>query len=94
MASVLILLEYDAAIVAARDVIYLYPDYPLPSRWLAAALGQLGQIADARQALEKAIAVDPALFDVYVCNRAPWHRPEEDHIHTLEGLRKAGLAEQ
>jgi tetratricopeptide (TPR) repeat protein len=66
MASVLILLEYDAAIVAARDVIYLYPDYPLPSRWLAAALGRLGQIADARQALEKAIAVAPALFDVSV----------------------------
>ena len=60
MASVLILLEYDAAIVAAREVIYLLPDYPLPYRWLAAALGQLGQIAEARQTLEKAIAVAPA----------------------------------
>jgi adenylate cyclase len=85
--------EYDAAIEAAKDVIHLYPDYPLPYRWLAAALGQLGQTAKARQALEKAIAVAPALFGVYVRNRVPWHRPE-DHIHMLEGLRKAGLDEE
>ena len=74
-------------------MIHFYPDYPLPYRWLAAALGQLGQTAEARQALEKAIAVAPALFDVYVRNRVPWHRPE-DHIHMIEGLRKAGLAEE
>ena len=85
--------QYDAAIEAAKNVIHLYPEYPLPYRWLAAALGQLGQTAEARQALNKAIAVAPAVFDLYVRNRVPWHRPE-DHIHMLEGLRKAGLAEE
>jgi adenylate cyclase len=50
-------------------------------------LGQLGQIAEAERALEKAIAID--LFDKYVRRRVPWHRPE-DHAHMIEGLRKAG----
>jgi hypothetical protein len=54
-----------------------------------AALGQAGRIDEARAALAKAIAIAPASFDLYVRNRAPWHRPE-DHAHTLDGLRKAG----
>jgi adenylate cyclase len=59
---------------------------------LAAALGQLGRTEEAREALEKAIAVAPASFDIYVRNRVPWMRPE-DHAHMLEGLRKAGWRE-
>jgi tetratricopeptide (TPR) repeat protein len=79
----------EAAIDAAKRVIRSYPDFPLTYRWLAAALGQLGRTAEAKEALEKAIAVAPAGFDMYIRSRAPWHRPE-DHIHLLEGLRKAG----
>jgi adenylate cyclase len=78
--------EYEAAVEAAKRVIRSYPDYPLPYRWLAAALGQLGRGDEARQALEK---VTPASLDMYVRNRVPWMRPE-DHAHMLEGLRKAG----
>jgi adenylate cyclase len=81
--------EYEAAIKAARRVIDSYPDHPLVYRWLAAALGQVGRTEEAREALEKAIAIAPASFDFYVRRRAPWHRPEE-HAHTLDGLRKAG----
>jgi adenylate cyclase len=33
--------DYEAAVDAAADAIRLYPDYPGPYRWLAAALGQL-----------------------------------------------------
>jgi adenylate cyclase len=58
-----------------------------PARWLAAALGQLGQIEAAKEALEKAIAL--AAFDMYVRGRVPWTHPEA-HAHMLEGLRKAG----
>ncbi len=94
MASVLILLEYDAAIVAAREVIYLYPDYPAAISSACCGTRPTRSNRGSEATLEKAIAIAPALFDVYVRNRAPWHRPEEDHIHTLEGLRKAGLAEQ
>jgi adenylate cyclase len=84
--------EYEAAIEAANRAIRSHPDFPNSYRWLAAALGQLGRIEAARVALEKAITVAPAAFDMYVRNRVPWMRPE-DYAHMLEGLRKAGWEE-
>src|SRR5262249_2913432 len=84
--------EYEAAVEAAKRAVRANPDFPLTYRWLAAALGQLGRIAQAKEALEKAIAIAPTTFDMYVRQRLPWHRPE-DHAHMLEGLRKAGWRE-
>ena len=81
--------EYEAAIEAARRGIRSTPDFPSTYRWVAAALGQLGRLEEAKAALEKAIAVAPVSFDAFVRRRVPWHRPE-DHAHMLEGLRKAG----
>jgi adenylate cyclase len=81
--------EYEAVIEAARRLIRSYPDFPMIYRWPAAALGQLGRTAEANEALEKAISLAPAAFDMYVRKRVPWFRPE-DHAHLLEGLRKAG----
>ena len=81
--------EYAAAVEAAKRAIRSFPDYSISYRWLAAALGQLGRTEDAREALEKAIAVSPRSFDMRVRNRSPWMRPE-DHAHYVEGLRKAG----
>ena len=85
--------DYEAAFEAATRVIRSYPEYPLPYRWLASALGQLGRFEEARQALAKAIAASPASFDFYVRGRAPWWRPD-DHAHILEGLRKAGWRQE
>jgi adenylate cyclase len=84
--------EYDLAVEAAKRVIRSYPSYSPVYRWLAAALGQLGRTAEAKDTLEKAIAVAPASFDVFVRNRVPWCRPE-DHAHMVEGVRKAGWSE-
>ena len=81
--------EYEAAVEAAKRAIRANPDFPLAYRLLAAALGQLGRTAGAKEALEKAVAIAPATFDLYVRRRVPWHRPE-DYAHMLEGLRKAG----
>jgi adenylate cyclase len=81
--------NYEAAIEAAKRGIRSHPDFPSTYRWLAAALGQIGQTAEAKEALEKAIAVAPASFEIFVGRRVPWHRPE-DYAHMLEGLRKAG----
>jgi adenylate cyclase len=81
--------DYRAAVDAARRVVRSYPHYPLIYRWLAAALGQLSRTEEAKEALEKAIAIAPASFDIFVRHRAPWYR-QEDHAHMLEGLRKAG----
>jgi len=81
--------EYEASIEASKRLIRSYPDFPMIYRWSAAALGQLGRAAEAKEALEKAVSRTPAAFDMYVRNRAPWFRPE-DHAHLVEGLRKAG----
>ena len=85
--------EYAAAVEAARQAIRSFPDRPRYYPILAAALGQMGRTAEARDALEKAIAIAPAGFDSwvrgYVLERHPGLRPE-DHAHMLEGLGKAG----
>jgi adenylate cyclase len=81
--------EYETAVGVAKEAIRSNPDYPLTYRWLAAALGQIGQTEEAKRALEKAVEIAPASFDMYVRRRVPWHRPE-DHAHMIEGLRKAG----
>jgi len=81
--------EYEAAVGAAQRAIRVSPDFPEPYRWLAAALGQLDRTAKATEVLEKAIAVSPGAFDMYVRKGVPWMRPE-DQAHMLEGLRKAG----
>jgi len=81
--------DYEAAIEAAQRVIRSYPEFPLIYRWLAAALGQASRTEEARQALQKAIAIGAGTFDMYVRRRVPWHRPE-DYEHMLDGLHKAG----
>ena len=81
--------EYENVIDAAKRLIRSYPDFPMIYRWPAAALGQLGRIAEAKEWLDKAISAAPAAFNMYVRSRVPWFRPE-DHAHLLEGLRKAG----
>jgi len=83
--------DYAGAVEAAKRTIARYPmvGNPLPHRWLAAALGQLGRTAEAREALHTAMTNDPKAFDRFVGTRVPWHRPE-DYEHMLEGLRNAG----
>jgi adenylate cyclase len=81
--------EYEAAVEMAKQVVREYPDYPHSYRWLAAALAQLDRIDEAKNALEKAIAIAPAAFDMFVHQGVPWIR-REDHAHMLEGIRKVG----
>ncbi len=80
---------YEDAVKAAKQAIRTFPEFPMPYRWLATALGQTGPVGEATEALANAVAVAPASFDMYIRNRPPWIRPE-DHAHMLEGLRKAG----
>jgi adenylate cyclase len=84
--------DYDAAVAAARRIISSHPDFPHVYRWLAAALGQLGRTAEAKQALDHVRVAASASLDMYVRHRAPFHRPD-DYAHMLEGLRKAGWDE-
>ncbi len=58
-------------------------------RWLVAALGQLGELVEARQVIDAVTkAFAPVSFDEYATRRLPWAR-EQDQLHMLEGLRKA-----
>jgi len=79
--------EYDNAVDAARAVLRSYPGHPWVNIWLAAALGQLDRPDEAREALNKAMAL--RTFELSARRRPPYTRPE-DHAHKLEGLRKAG----
>jgi adenylate cyclase len=81
--------EFRAATESAKQAIGSFPEFPSPYGWLAAALGQLGRSAEAKEALQKAIMIAPQSFNMYVRNRVPWMRPE-DHAHMLDGLQKAG----
>jgi adenylate cyclase len=81
--------DYTNATLVARRAVSRYPDYPLTYRWLAASLGQLGQIAEAHAVLERAMAISQASLDFYTRSRPPWFR-SEDYEHMLDGLRKAG----
>src|SRR5262249_11460445 len=44
--------EYEAAVQAAEEALRYYPDHPWAWRYLAAALGQVGRLDEAKQALE------------------------------------------
>ena len=79
--------EYEKTVDAATEVLRSYPNHPWADIWLAAALGQLGRLDDAGEALKKAMALKA--FDSTVRRRPPYARVE-DHEHKLEGLRKAG----
>ncbi len=81
--------DYERCAAAVRSQLSTHPEFTRTSRWLAAALAQLGRTEEARAALEKSIASAPRVFDVFVLERVPWMRPE-DYEHMLDGLRKAG----
>jgi adenylate cyclase len=81
--------KYDCAATVAKAIVESYPEYHLTYRWLAAALGQLGQAGHAGEMLHKAMEIAPDSFMRHVRRRPRWFRAE-DHQHMLDGLRKAG----
>ena len=81
--------DYENAVAAARRLVVDRPDHPWAHRLLAAALGQLGRSDEARAALDKAIAIAPDAFHLFVDQPVPWMR-QVDYDHMLNGLRKAG----
>jgi adenylate cyclase len=84
---------YHDAVEAAQQLIRLFPEYPSSYRWLAAALGQLGNTGEAKKALEKGLAIAEASYRPVIRPRPLWQRPE-DYAHLLEGLRKGGVPEE
>jgi adenylate cyclase len=81
--------QYCQAVDAAQKVISRHPESPMAYGWLAASLGQLGRINEARSVMQKLTKMSPASVEFYVRKRPPWFRPK-DHAHMVRGLRKAG----
>ena len=78
--------EYETAVEAGRRAIRMFPEFPLPYRWLAAALGQLGRSEEAMDIRKRATGLAPGSFPR---QRSGAMRPI-DYAHFAEGLRKAG----
>ena len=79
--------EYETAVEAAKETLRLFPAHPFANIWLAASLGQLDRLDEARDALMKARMLKT--FEPSARQRPPYTRLE-DQEHKLEGLRKAG----
>ena len=85
--------DFQAAVDAADRLIRFRPDKSNAYRFKAAALGHLGQIEEANNALNRAIEISPQNFDYFVQKRPTWMRAV-DHDLQIEGLKKAGLPEK
>jgi TolB-like protein len=83
--------NYQQAAITARQVVRQYPKHPIAYRWLAASLGQLNRVEEARDALETLQAISPSSFEMYVRQRPKYCSVE--YAPMLEGLRKAGWKE-
>ena len=81
--------DYVEAARIAKQVTRRFPQHPFAYRWLAAALGQLGRIEDARATLEALQKKWPNSFEMYVAKPPPSYCSAE-YKPLLAGLRKAG----
>jgi adenylate cyclase len=81
--------DYAGAIESARRAIRENPNQRLSFRWLVAALGATGNIAEAQKVVADLATTRKLTWtDEYWGYRWPWMR-EEDHARLLDGLRKA-----
>jgi adenylate cyclase len=80
--------DFSATVETCRQVIRLRPGHAFSYVRITASLGHLGQLDEAREALERVRAGFPELLARYQ-QRPPWARPE-DYTLLIEGLRRAG----
>jgi adenylate cyclase len=82
--------DYAKAAEVARFVVQCAPQYPIGWRGLANALGQLGRLDEAREALAQFLVLSPGLSTDAAMRASVPIRDEAVFQHFLEGLRKAG----
>jgi adenylate cyclase len=83
--------NYEQAAIAASQVVRQYPKHPVAYRWLAASLGQLNRVQEAKDALQTLQKISPSSLDMYVRQRPKYCSVE--YAPMLDGLRKAGWKE-
>lgn len=82
--------HYENAVAAFRERIMLVPDSDDSRAYLAAALGNLGLVDDARETWAELMGVNPSFdFDDRIA-RLPFRRPD-DLLRVANGLERAGL---
>lgn len=82
--------QYEDAVTYGRKAVSIRPDYARVYHRLAAALAHLGHVTEARDTLDKAVALEPGFGERMVITTYPFRKPEHLEI-LLSGLRKAGL---
>jgi tetratricopeptide (TPR) repeat protein len=84
--------HFDEAITWARRAIAANPHYMFGYVFLAASAAQLGDITEARKAIQAALRIRP---DLTLAGKAsaPMRFPERRAL-LLDGLRRAGLPER
>jgi pentatricopeptide repeat protein len=86
--------DYPASIATARKVRHSVPNFRQVYNTLIAALGQTGQVDEARTVMAEGLERFGEGFRVYMAlplNELLELRPE-DRDHLIAGFRKAGLA--
>ena len=85
--------RYPEAVGLLKRRIVRDPDTDVSRVLLAASYGQMGMIAEAREAWREAIRVNPDYSLEQRRKVLPYKNPD-DFERVVEGLRKAGLPEQ
>jgi adenylate cyclase len=79
--------DFVAALQTLRQVVRLRPSYATPYEYVAASLAYLGQLDEAREALERVPPQSAEQLQRWQ-QRPPWMRPE-DYALRVEGVRLA-----
>lgn len=82
--------DYEPAAKIASQAVQRAPQYPIAWRSLANALGQLGRMDEAREALARLLELMQGYVNEEVARASIGFRDEAIFQHYLEGLRKAG----
>ena len=82
--------DYEAGVKWAGQAGQHRPPFNAAYRMVAAALGNLGRIDEARDAAQKFIAHSPGATVTASVRQMPWKLPEHQQA-LADGLRKAGM---
>jgi DNA-binding SARP family transcriptional activator/tetratricopeptide (TPR) repeat protein len=84
--------DYDGAVVAGREVTEMNPSFSAACKPYLAALGHLGDHAEALQIRHRLLSIEPGFSVHRFITSSPFGRPE-DTANYAEGLRLAGVPE-
>ena len=82
--------NFESAALMFRERVHLYDETDIGRGWLAATLGQLGEISEARAVGADLLAIKPDFRMARRLARFQHVRPEDPAL-VLEGLVKASL---